>query len=182
MTKEELLKKAVNDEEAVLRLAEIIRMLREPGGCPWDREQTHESLKRPMIEEAYEVIEAIEIGDDDNLREELGDVLLQVIFHANIAKTENRFTLADIANEECEKMIRRHPHVFGDVANDKNAKEVLAQWEDIKKLEKKSNSQTESMNSIPRRIRRLIKITTRQISLQEKEPTSSLFRKSLDLT
>ena len=103
-----------------------------------------------MIEEAYEVIEAIEKCDDENLREELGDVLLQVVFHANIASEENRFALKDIANEECEKMIRRHPHVFGDVPNNLDAKGVLSQWDDIKKLEKKSNTQTESMNEIPR--------------------------------
>ena len=100
------------DEAAVKRLVGVMKALREPGGCPWDREQTHETLKRPMIEEAYEVIQAIENKDDANLREELGDVLLQVVMHSRIAQEEGRFTLKEVANEECEKMIRRHPHVF----------------------------------------------------------------------
>ena len=147
---EELLKTGETEEAAVKRLVDIIAILRAPNGCPWDREQTHESLKKPMIEEAYEVIEAIENKDDANLREELGDVLLQVVFHSNIAREENRFSLKDVANEECEKMIRRHPHIFGDVPNNMNAKGVLSQWDDIKKLEKKGQSQTESMIAIPR--------------------------------
>ena len=147
---EELLKNAETDEAAVKRLVDIISILRAPGGCPWDREQTHASLKKPMIEEAYEVIEAIENCDDANLREELGDVLLQVVFHSNIAREENRFSLKDVANEECEKMIRRHPHVFGDVENNMDAKGVLSKWEDIKKLEKTNQTQTESMMAIPR--------------------------------
>ncbi len=147
---EELLKTAETDEAAVKRLVDVIAVLRAPGGCPWDREQTHESLKKPMIEEAYEVVEAIENCDDANLREELGDVLLQVVFHANIAREENRFALRDVANEECEKMIRRHPHVFGNVPNNMDAKGVLSQWDDIKKLEKKDQTQTESMMAIPR--------------------------------
>ncbi len=147
---EELLKTAETDEEAVKRLMDIIAILRAPGGCPWDREQTHDSLKKPMIEEAYEVVEAIENHDDANLREELGDVLLQVVFHSNIAREDGRFTLKDVANEECEKMIRRHPHVFGDVENNLDAKGVLSQWDDIKKLEKKNQTQTESMMKIPR--------------------------------
>lgn len=147
---EELLKPAETEESAVKRLIDVITVLRNPGGCPWDREQTHDSLKKPMIEEAYEVIQAIENKDDANLREELGDVLLQVVFHANIAREEGRFNMADIANEECEKMIRRHPHVFGDVENNLTSKQVLSNWEDIKKLEKKNKSQTESMESIPR--------------------------------
>lgn len=147
---EELLKTAETEEAAVKRLIDIIAILRAPGGCPWDREQTHDSLKKPMIEEAYEVIEAIENCDDANLREELGDVLLQVVFHSNIAREEGRFSMKEVANEECEKMIRRHPHVFGDAENNLDAKGVLSQWDDIKKLEKKSQSQTESMMAIPR--------------------------------
>jgi len=150
MNKEELLKKAETDESAVKRLADIITILRAPGGCPWDREQTHDTLKKPMIEEAYEVVEAIENNDDANLREELGDVLLQVIFHSDIANCEGRFSLADVANEECEKMIRRHPHVFGELENNLSSKQVLSNWEDIKKQEKKNESQTDSMNKIPR--------------------------------
>lgn len=148
--KNELRQSASSGEAAVKRLADILRVLRAPGGCPWDREQTHESLKKPMIEEAYEVIEAIENKDDANLCEELGDVLLQVLFHANLAEQDGRFSLRDVANEECEKMIRRHPHVFGDVSNDIDTRTVLSNWEDIKKEEKGSQSQTESMKAVPR--------------------------------
>ncbi len=148
--KDELKKSADSEEAAVKRLSDIIYVLRAPGGCPWDREQTHESLKKPMIEEAYELIQAIENSDDENLREELGDVLLQVVFHANIAKQEGRFTLRDVANEECEKMIRRHPHVFGELSNDIDSKTVLKNWDEIKKGEKKSRSQSEAMREVPR--------------------------------
>lgn len=99
-----------DNKEAIERLAEIIALLRHE--CPWDKVQTHETLRKGMIEEAYEVVEAINNKDMANLREELGDVLLQVVFHADLAKEEREFDLKDIINEECEKMIRRHPHVF----------------------------------------------------------------------
>lgn len=99
-----------DNKEAIERLAEIIALLRHE--CPWDKVQTHETLRKGMIEEAYEVVEAINNKDMANLREELGDVLLQVVFHADLAKEEGEFDLKDIINEECEKMIRRHPHVF----------------------------------------------------------------------
>lgn len=150
---EELFKAAQTDEEAVKRLADVIAVLRAPGGCPWDIEQTHESLKRELIEECYEVIEAIDNKDTANLREELGDVLLQVIFHADIERCAGNFTLADVANEECEKMIRRHPHVFGDIPNNLTSSQVLDNWEEIKnKVEKKSESQTDAMHKIPKEL------------------------------
>ena len=154
---DELFKSGSTDQEALQRLIDVIAVLRAPGGCPWDREQTHESLRRPMIEEAYEVIQAIEQKDDDNLKEELGDVLLQVIMHAQIATEEKRFSIKDIANEECEKMIRRHPHVFVASEEGLDAKGVLAKWDDIKKAEKKDKTQTESMNSIPRDLPALLR-------------------------
>ncbi len=154
---EELFAPASSDAEAVERLIRIIKVLRAPGGCPWDRVQTHDSLRRGMIEEAYEVVEAIEKGDDANLREELGDVLLQVVFHADLASDEGKFSLADVANEECDKMIRRHPHVFAVREEGLSPEDVLVKWEDIKKTEKKNESQTESMEKIPRALPALLR-------------------------
>lgn len=116
---------------------EIIARLRAPGGCPWDIKQTHESLKKCLIEESGEVIEAIDRKDDENLCEELGDLLLQVVMHAQIASEENRFTMDDVIQGVCEKMIRRHPHVFGDVHVD-SPEESLALWQEIKRKEKEN--------------------------------------------
>ncbi|MFY9573115.1 MAG: nucleoside triphosphate pyrophosphohydrolase [Blastocatellia bacterium] len=115
-------------------LVSLISRLRAPGGCPWDREQTHQSLKPMMLEEAYEVVEAIDEGNDEELLGELGDLLLQVVFHSQIATEENRFDVADVIARTSSKMIRRHPHVFGDdTAN--TAGEVLRSWEAIKEAE-----------------------------------------------
>ncbi len=116
-------------------LREIVARLRAPGGCPWDREQTHASLRAGVIEEAYEVVEAINNSDDANLREELGDLLLQVVFHAQIATEENRFTFDDVAAGIAEKLIRRHPHVFGD-DHCADSAAVLVRWDEIKRAEK----------------------------------------------
>lgn len=112
----------------------LIARLRAPGGCPWDREQTHQSVKPMTIEEAYEVAEAIDEGDDRALAGELGDLLLQVVFHAQIATDEGRFTVADVLHHVSEKMVRRHPHVFGD-ATAETPDEVLRQWEKVKEAE-----------------------------------------------
>ena len=114
---------------------EIIAALRAPGGCPWDIKQTHQSLKKCLIEESGEVIDAIDNNDDDNLCEELGDVLLQVVMHAQIAAEENRFDINDVIQCVSEKMIRRHPHVFGNVEVS-SPEESLALWKEIKKQEK----------------------------------------------
>ena len=149
---DELFERAKGDEAAVKRLADVIAVLRAPGGCPWDIEQTHESLKRELIEECYEVIQAIDNKDDANLKEELGDVLLQVVFHSDIARCEKRFTLGDVANDECDKMINRHPHVFGDAAGITTSAQVLEKWEDIKKAEKHNKTQTEAMLQIPKEL------------------------------
>ena len=119
-------------------LTKIIEILRSPGGCPWDIKQTHESLKECLTEESGEVISAIENRDDANLCEELGDLLLQVVMHAQIASEEGRFTIDDVIQGVSEKMIRRHPHVFGDV-HVTNEEESLALWKEIKKQEKKQN-------------------------------------------
>jgi tetrapyrrole methylase family protein / MazG family protein len=129
----------VKDEKILFKnfskLREIISVLRGPNGCPWDKEQTHESLKRYLIEETYEVIEAIDQGDIDHLIEELGDVLLQVMLHAQIGEDEGYFSIADVIEGISEKMVRRHPHVFGSVEVE-NTAEVLQNWEEIKKQEK----------------------------------------------
>ncbi len=116
-------------------LAEIISILRSPGGCPWDIKQTHESLKECLIEESGEVISAIDNRDDDNLCEELGDLLLQVLMHAQIAAEEDRFDINDVIQGISEKMIRRHPHVFGDVQVS-SPEESLQLWKKIKEQEK----------------------------------------------
>ncbi|MDM5329458.1 nucleoside triphosphate pyrophosphohydrolase [Neobacillus sp. CF12] len=129
----------VTDEQIMLKnfskLREIIAVLRGPNGCPWDKEQTHESLKKYLIEETYEVIEAIDSGDIDHLIEELGDVLLQVMLHAQIGEDEGYFAIEDVIEVLSEKMIRRHPHVFGD-REVEDSSEVLRNWQEIKKQEK----------------------------------------------
>tara|TARA_R110002096_G_scaffold14302_12_gene49887 strand:- start:8763 stop:9590 length:828 start_codon:yes stop_codon:yes gene_type:complete len=124
-----------SDLSPVDRLREIMHLLRSPGGCPWDAEQTHESLVKHLIEEAYEVAEAIQGGDRDEIVDELGDLLLQPIFHAEIASESGSFSFDDVASAICEKLIRRHPHVFGDAVAD-SSDEVLSQWEKIKSGEK----------------------------------------------
>jgi len=125
--------------EPFQKLVGVMARLRAPNGCPWDREQTHGSLRTYLIEEAYEVLDAMESGDDAKFAEELGDLLLQVLFHAQIAKEERRFDIGDVIREIYEKMIRRHPHVFGD-KRAKDAAEVLRNWERIKSEERKGKT------------------------------------------
>jgi MazG family protein len=121
----------------VARLRDIVAKLRAPDGCPWDREQTHASLRAGAIEEVYEMVEAIDAGDDPHFKEELGDLLLQVVMHAQIAGEEGRWGLEDIAEEVAEKLVRRHPHVFGEKRlGDSEA--VLKQWDEIKRAERES--------------------------------------------
>lgn len=130
-------------------LREIVRILRAPGGCPWDIEQTHESIRRNFIEEAYEVAEAIDEGSPDHLKEELGDVLLQVLFHASIEEDAGRFDLDDVADGICKKLIFRHPHVFSqEEAN--SVDQVLVNWEDLKRQEKGQKTDTDALNSVAR--------------------------------
>ena len=125
----------MNSESSFTELVEVMARLRAPNGCPWDREQTHATLKPYLIEETYEALEAIDIGDDDELCKELGDVLLQVVFHAQIATEENRFGIEEVARAIVDKLIRRHPHVFADVDVD-GSEQVLQNWEQIKKQER----------------------------------------------
>ncbi len=117
------------------QLIAVLEHLRAPGGCAWDREQTHASLVRYLVEETHELVEAIEAGDDAELVEELGDVLYQVVFHADIAAEEGRFTLEDVARHMREKMVGRHPHVFGDAVAD-TSDAVVASWDVLKAVEK----------------------------------------------
>jgi len=132
------------------RLVEIMARLRAPGGCPWDREQTHRSLRPYLIEEAHEAVEAIDRADDAEMAEELGDVALQVVFHAQLAAEENRFTIDDVMEAICAKLIRRHPHVFGDVQA-ATASEVLKNWEQIKKAEKAEKApDLSTLHGVPR--------------------------------
>ena len=144
-------------------LLDIIETLRNPGGCPWDREQTHESLKSALLEECYEVIDAIENKDEDALIEELGDVLLQVVFHASIGKEDGYFDIMDVIGGISNKMINRHPHVFGnEEAN--TSEQVLVNWDEIKKEEKGIKTLTEEMQNIAKSI----PATTRAYKVQKK--------------
>ncbi|MBD5098884.1 MAG: nucleoside triphosphate pyrophosphohydrolase [Clostridiales bacterium] len=130
-------------------LEEIVRILRHPGGCPWDQEQTHQSIRRNFLEESYEVAEAIDRDDVDGLKEELGDVLLQVYFHTSIEEDAGRFTLDDVADGVCKKLIYRHPHVFGDVTVD-STDQVLSNWEELKKKEKHQDTQADAVDAVAR--------------------------------
>ena len=123
------------ESRGIDQLLEIVAKLRGPGGCPWDREQTHASLRAGLLEEAYEVVAAIDARDEANLREELGDLLLQSVFHAQLAAEEGRFSFDDIAREIAAKLVRRHPHVFGD-ATCADSADVLQRWDEIKRAEK----------------------------------------------
>ncbi len=122
------------------RFVELIARLRAPGGCPWDREQTHESLKPMLVEEAYEVLEAIDEGDDEELVGELGDLLLQVVFHSQIGAEQSRFRIDDVLDHVAQKMVRRHPHVFGEERAETSEK-VLRNWEAIKAAEQQARGE-----------------------------------------
>lgn len=137
------------------RLMTIMRRLRAPGGCPWDAEQSHDSLKRYLLEEAYEVLEAIDARNDELLKEELGDLILQPAFHAAIAEEEGRFTMDDILDAICEKLVRRHPHVFGDQEIRDSAAQV-ENWEKIKKAEK-GEERRSALSGVPPHLPALLK-------------------------
>ena len=133
----------------VYDLAVIVEILRGENGCPWDRVQTHQSIRNDFLEEVYEVLEAIDMDSDEMLREELGDVLLQVVFHAQIESEQKNYNLDDIANDICKKLIIRHPHVFGDVNAD-NVDTVLKNWDSIKKETKGQESYTDTLKGVPK--------------------------------
>ena len=126
----------------------IVSLLRSKQGCPWDMEQTHKSIRNDFIEETYEVIEAIDTENPELLREELGDVMLQVVFHAQLEDEKNVFDIDDVSNDICKKLIHRHPHVFGDVRVD-GSREVLSNWDKIKSEEKGRATYTDKLKAIP---------------------------------
>jgi tetrapyrrole methylase family protein / MazG family protein len=132
------------------KLVAIQKRLRAPGGCPWDREQTHQTLRSYLIEEAYEVLDALESGDDEKFAEELGDLLLQVTFHSQIASEQGRFTVSDVIRAIHEKMIRRHPHVFGE-KRAKDSAEVLKNWQRIKAQERQEKQPPGSSTTAQRK-------------------------------
>lgn len=144
-------------------LVAIMKILRGEGGCPWDREQTHQSIRQNFIEETYEVIEAIDTEDTELLKEELGDVLLQVVFHSEIEQEQGRFDIDDVADGICKKLIVRHPHVFSDVTADTSEK-VLENWDKIKMQTKSQKSRTQAMRSVSRSLPGLM----RSQKIQEK--------------
>ncbi len=137
------------DSYDVRDLEEIVRILRAPGGCPWDAEQTHQSIRRNFLEEAYEAVEAIDEGSPDHLKEELGDVLLQVMLHARMEQEEGRFDLDGVADGICKKLIFRHPHVFGNVEVSGTG-EVLSNWEALKRQEKGQATNTDALEAVAR--------------------------------
>lgn len=135
--------------EAFEELVRVMHRLRAPGGCPWDREQTHASIKPYTIEEAYEVVEAIDAGDDRELCTELGDLLLQIVFHAEMAEERAAFTIRDVVQAISDKMVRRHPHVFGDTEVS-GADEVLRNWSRIKAEERRHSNDASVLAGVPR--------------------------------
>ncbi|MBR1810564.1 MAG: nucleoside triphosphate pyrophosphohydrolase [Clostridia bacterium] len=137
-------------------LLAIMTILRAPDGCPWDSAQTHKSIRRDFIEETYEVIEAINKDDKDLLCEELGDVLMQVVFHAEIERERGRFAFADVADGICKKLIERHPHVFGDVKVG-GTDDVLTNWDAIKRKSKKQKTYASAMDAVPRELPALMR-------------------------
>lgn len=143
------------------RIVEIMATLRAPGGCPWDRKQTHESLKPYLLEETYEVLETIDHRDMRKLKEELGDVLLQVLFHSQIASEAGAFTVQDVMDQLGDKLVRRHPHVFQTSPDEKrsmNAEQVVHRWEEIKRAEREESGQTGSiLQDIPRALPALLR-------------------------
>ena len=157
----------------------IVSVLRGEGGCPWDIEQTHKSIRTGMIEECYEVVEAIDKSDVALLREELGDVLLQIVFHADIEKDAGNFNIDDVAHDECIKMITRHPHVFSNIKAD-TSEQVLENWEIIKSQEKQRVSLSDKLLSIPpmlpalMRASKVIKKTEYAMKMSERELIDSL--------
>jgi len=137
-----------NEKYSFEDLCLLAKLLRAEGGCPWDREQTHKSIRKDIIEETYEVIEAIDKEDSELMREELGDLLWQVVFHAELEREEGRADMSDIVHDICSKLVHRHPHVFGSVVAE-TSEVVLDNWEKIKTEEKQRNTVTSKLQSVP---------------------------------
>ena len=147
--RKELTKMELKEKYTIDDLIAILKRLREPDGCPWDRVQTHQSIKKSMIEETYEAIDALDFGDDKAFANELGDVLLQVVFHAEIASERGAFDFSDVVTEICTKLITRHTHVFGE-GSAGNEAEALANWEKNKKKEKQIDTYTGALKDVPK--------------------------------
>ncbi len=147
--------------ERFSKLIDLMATLRAPNGCPWDRKQTHESLKPYLLEEVYEVLETIDHRDNAKLKEELGDVLLQVIFHSQIAAESGTFTIDDVVDHLAAKLVRRHPHVFGDpdaATKPANGEQVLSQWEEIKRAERQAAGGAQSaLDGVPKALPALLR-------------------------
>ena len=144
-----IIAEGIGGKYTVNQLLSIMKTLRSPEGCPWDREQTHSSIRNDALEEVYEVVDAIDTADNTALCEELGDMLLQVVFHSEIAEEEGAFTFDEVVDGICKKLISRHPHVFGD-GQAENSAEVLDLWDSIKKQEKNQTSVTDTLESVPK--------------------------------
>ncbi|MBQ6553346.1 MAG: nucleoside triphosphate pyrophosphohydrolase [Clostridia bacterium] len=149
-------KRLVKEKYGFQDLVDIMALLRSENGCPWDRAQTHESIRKNFIEETYEACEAIDNHDTANLREELGDVLLQVLFHAQMEREAGRFDINDVITEVCEKLVVRHPHIFGDVSADTPEK-VLENWEDIKIRTKGQTDGKKRLEDVPKSLPALMR-------------------------
>ena len=144
------------DSYGIEDLLRIMELLRAPGGCPWDREQTHQSIRRNMLEEAYEAVEAIDEEDPEHLKEELGDVLLQVVFHARMAEEEGLFSFGDVVDGVAKKMVFRHPHVFGAVRAE-DSEQALDTWDAQKREEKSQRTATDTLEAVARSLPALIR-------------------------
>ncbi len=144
------------DRYDISDLLQIVRILREPGGCPWDQEQTHTSIRKNLIEEAYEVADAIDQNDPPLLCEELGDLLLQVMLHTQMEAEQGVFTFDDVCDGICKKLIYRHPHVFGEEA-DLTSRQVLKNWEKLKNDEKERNTAADRLDSVPKSLPALMR-------------------------
>lgn len=166
MSKEQLIQKSRYTFDD---LVEVMRLLRAPDGCPWDAEQTHQSIRDNFIEETYEVVEGIDTNNNEIMCEELGDVLLQVVFHAQISQDENAFTLDDVITGVCKKLILRHPHIFSNVQV-KDSAEVLQNWDEIKKKEKGQKTPAQVVSSVSSALPALM----RAQKLQEKAQKNDL--------
>ncbi len=146
----------IKEKYNVNDLVLIMKLLRSENGCPWDREQTHESIRQNFIEETYEAVEAIDLNDVELLKEELGDVLLQVVFHSEMESEKGNFTMEDVADDICKKLIIRHPHVFSDTKAD-TAEKVLSNWDNIKMQTKSQTTQTQAMLSVSKSLPSLMR-------------------------
>ena len=135
--------------ESFDRLVAIMAQLRGPGGCPWDREQTHQSLRRYLLEETHEALEQLDLGDWDHLADELGDLLLQIVFHAQLGAESGSFDIHEVCARICEKMVRRHPHVFGDTEGVEHAEQVLGVWEQVKRSERGGAERDSALSGVP---------------------------------